>query len=173
MSRSSRRGYAMLVVLILMAVIAIIGATSLSIAGTDSRIAIHNQRHMIVVNAADAGTHHARWQLQAEPPADEGWDTGDTGAYYIDEATAEASFAGSTFPMNEGKYVVRAVFQKCSNPPPGYSTEAGSTGFRSDFWNMESRSSFEMSSGASQINPSQAQVTATLRRVMSGACKVR
>lgn len=173
MIRAERRGYAMLVVLILMAVIAIIGATSLSIAGTDARIAIHNQRHMIVVNAADAGTQHARWQLQAEAPADEGWDTADTGAYFIGPTEAEASFEGTAFPMNEGHYSVRAVFQKCSNPPPGYSTEAGSSGFRSDFWNMESSSSFDMSGVATKANPSQAQVTATLRRVMQGACKVR
>lgn len=169
---SARQGYAMLVALILLAVIAIIGATSLSIAGTDTRVATHNRRHMIVMNAADAGTEHARWELATRNPANEGWDTGDTGASFIDETVGEGVFEGNIFPMNQGNYVVDAVFQKCGNPPPGYSTEAGNTSFRSDYWDMESTAVFNDASYAA-LNPTRATVVATLRKVNSGDCKVR
>ncbi len=60
----ARGGYAMLVALVLIALLTIIGATSLSVAGVDQRVATHNRRHMMALNAADAGTQHARWVLQ-------------------------------------------------------------------------------------------------------------
>ena len=67
----SRRGYAMLVALVLIALLTIIGATSLSVAGVDQRVATHNRRHMMVLNTADAGTEHARFLLQSENPRNE------------------------------------------------------------------------------------------------------
>lgn len=170
--RLHRQGYAMLIALILMAVLAIIGATSLSIAGTDARVATQNRRHMIVVNAADAGTQHARWELSTRDPANEGWDTGDTGASFIDETVAEGAFAGNTFPMNQGNYRVDAVYQKCSNPPPGYSTEQGNTAFHSDYWDMQATAVFNDTT-YNQLNPTRASVVTTIRKVKSGDCKIR
>lgn len=170
--RRPRAGYAMLVTMILIALLAIIGATSLSVAGVDHRIAIHNQRHMVVMNSADAGTEHARWQLQSENPRDEGWDTADTGNLFVPMNEADLMFAGVSFPMNQGVYEVDAVFQKCSNPPPGYSTEYGRTQFRSDFWDMHSRAQLT-DAGYAQTNPTQASVVATFRKVVHGACKIR
>ncbi|MFN7144769.1 MAG: hypothetical protein ACK4YP_13415 [Myxococcota bacterium] len=162
----------MLVALVLIALLTIIGATSLSVAGVDQRVATHNRRHMMVLNTADAGTDHARFLLQSENPRNEGWDTADTGNLFVAKTEADASFEGIGFPMNQGVYRVDAVYQKCANPPPGYSTELGRAGYRSDFWDMRSRATFDDSSYA-QINPTQAVVVSTLRKVMRGNCKVR
>ena len=170
--RPSREGYAMLIAMILLAVIAIIGATSLSVAGVDERVATHNRRHMIMVNTADAGTQHARFTLMSENPPDEGWDTADTGNLFVTATAAETDFQGIGFPMSQGVYRVDAVYQKCSNPPPGYSTEAGRTQYRSDFWDMQSRSEYVDATYA-ETNPTQATVVATLRKVVRGSCKIR
>ena len=172
LQRRSRDGYAMLIALILIAILTIIGATSLSVAGVDERVATHNMRHMIGMNTADAGTEHARWQLQVENPADEGWDTADSGNMFVPMAEAEPLYEGIEFPMPQGVYWVDAVYQKCSNPPPGYSTEYGRTQFRSDFWDMRSTGNFTDAS-MTETNPTQATVVATLRKVIHGSCKIR
>lgn len=174
--RESREGYAMLVALVLLAVLTIIGATSLSVAGVDQRIAIHNQRHMIVVNTANAGTEHARWQLEHEAPEDEGWDTGDTGDHFVGvqgSDGAETMFEGSDFPMNQGVYKVDATYHKCGSPPEGYSAEIGSSSFRSDFWELRSSAMFIDDATGEQVNPIEATVVATVRKVAQGACEIR
>lgn len=176
--RGSRDGYAMLIALILIAILTIIGATSLSVAGVDERLATHNRRHMMVVNTADAGTSHARWQVMTEQPPNEGWDTADTGNLFVPMNEAEPMYEGINFPsamatkMSQGAYWVDAVYQKCSNPPPGYSTEYGRTQFRSDFWDMKSTGEF-VDQAYGNTNPTQATVTSTLRKVVGGACKIR
>jgi len=162
----------MLVALVLIALLTIIGATSLTVAGVDQRVATHNRRHMMVLNTADAGGEHARSTLQSENPADEGWDTADTGSMFVPKTEAETSFEGIAFPMPQGIYEVDAIYQKCANPPPGYSTELGRTGYRSDFWDMHSHATFDDAS-YSKTNPTQAVVVATLRKVMRGSCKIR
>jgi hypothetical protein len=162
----------MLVALVLIALLTIIGATSLSVAGVDQRVATHNRRHMMALNAADAGTQHARWVLQNENPADEGWDTADTGGLFVPETEGDSMFGGIEFPMNQGVYKVDAVYQKCGNPPPGYSTEAGRTGFRADYWDMVSSAKFADATMA-ELNPTRAEVITTLRKVMNGVCKIR
>lgn len=180
-----RQGYAMLVALVMIAVLTVIGATSLSVAGVDQRIAIHNQRHMVVMNAADAGTQHARYQLENEMPANEGWDSTDTGGYFIPSVDpngsvddAEAMFQGTDFAMNQGTYRVDAVFAKCSGPPAGYSTEAGRQTFRSDYWDMKSAGWFRPPSTSAnatdqEANPIGATVVTTVRKVVQGPCKIR
>lgn len=181
--RPARQGYAMLIALVLIAVLTIIGATSLSVAGVDQRIAMHNQRHMVVVNAADAGTNHARFQLESVQPLSEGWDAADPPfVFSLDSGSgvddAETYFAGTNFPMNQGTYEVSAVYAKCSGPPPGYSTEQGHQAYRSDYWDMHSRSWFRAQTGSAddgevQVNPIEATVVATVRKVVAGPCKIR
>ena len=179
-----RGGYAMLIALVLIAVLTIIGATTLSVAGVDQRIAMHNQRHMVIMNAADAGTQHARYQLEHEMPADEGWDTADTGFYIpsinaggagVDDA--ETMFVGTEFAMNQGTYQVNAVYVKCSGPPPGYSTEQGRQSFRSDYWDMQSHGWFRPQAASGMAgdaaNPIQGTVASTIRKVVQGPCKIR
>lgn len=164
----------MLVALVLLAVLSIIGATSLSVAGVDARVAIHNQRHAIVTGAAEAGTNHARSRIENEVPASEGWDTGAPPFIETDGADgSEGMFIGSTFPLNQGTYQVDAVYLKCGPPPPGYSVELGNQSFRSDYWNMYSRAIFRDSSSLGQLNPIESTVVATLRRVTRGPCKIR
>ncbi len=174
----SRRGYVMLVALILLAILAVVGATTLSVSGIDQRIALHNRKHMMVMNSADAGTQHAREQLAYQDPADEGWgfvnDTGDatdTG-YFVAARDAESYFEGISYAHNLGIYRVSALYERCANPPPGYSTELGSQQFRSDYWRMLSTAEMEDAS-YSDINETTATVAATLRKVVHGSCKIR
>lgn len=159
----------MLVALVLIALITIIGATSLSVAGVDQRVATHNRRHLMVLNTADAGTEHARFLLQSEDPVSEGWDTADTGNMFVPKSEAETNFGGINFPMTQGVYEVDAVFQKCAPPPPGYSVDTAKVSYRSDFWDMYSRATFDDTTYA-QTNPTQSTVVLTLRKVVRGTC---
>lgn len=167
----ARQGYAMLIALILMAVLTVIGATSLSVAGVDQRIAIHTRRHMTVMDAADAGSTHSRYQLMHEQPLNEGWDTGDASTRFVPSTDANTWFEGVDVATNQGTYDVDATYDKCSLPPTGYSTESG-TGFRSDYWDMSAHSWFEDSSAA-QTTAHESTVVVTLRKVMHGPCKIR
>jgi Tfp pilus assembly protein PilX len=176
MIREKKSGYVMMLALVLMAVLSVIGATTLSLAGVDNRIAVYNRLHMVVMNAAHAGTEHARNMLENENPTNENLDSaGDTWAEFVQATEAEASFEGISFAssaQNLGVYWVEAVYQKCSQPPPGYSTELGNQGFRSDFWNMESTARLQDSSYAN-VNEAQGRAVATLRKIVWGACKIR
>jgi hypothetical protein len=166
---ASRRGYVLLVALILMAILTVIGATSLSVAGVDQRIAVHNRKHMMIVNTADAGTVHARFELGLVNPEAEWKDTGDS-LPWLDLADGEALFEGISYIHNLGVYRVDAIYQRCSNPPPGYSTEEGSQRFRSDYWRMESKATIRDAAYAS-VNETTATVVANIRKVARGSCK--
>ena len=169
----ARRGYAMLVALILIAIITIIGATSLSIAGVDQRVANYTRRHAAITDAADAGGENAREELMFNLPENEGWDTASP-QVFVEETDAQTWFEGDVTAMPLGQYDVTASFAKCGEPPKGYSTEQGNQSFRSDYWEMASHSWFESStSGGSQVNPSEARVNTMLRKVMHGSCKIR
>jgi Tfp pilus assembly protein PilX len=162
----------MLVAVVLIALLTIIGATTLSVAGTDSRVATAVRRHHLVMNAADAGTQHGRWQIRTTQPRNEGWDTADTGTPFVAKIESDEMFAGTGFPMNQGNYEVRARFAKCSNPPPGYSTEIGVAQYRSDFWEMDGTARFT-DAAFDPVNPMEAKVMSTVRKVIHGPCKIR
>lgn len=168
-----RGGYVMLIALLLMALLAVLGATTLSIAGTDQRIALYNRKHMLVLNTADAGTEHARWQLSYKNPPNEGLDTaGDTWGDFVPSTEAEADFGGSTYMHNLGVYWVSAVYQRCGYPPPGYSTEIGRNQFRADYWSMESTARIQDTVGTN-LNATQATSVSLIRKVLQGTCKIR
>ncbi len=171
--RADRRGYIMLVALILLAIMAVIGATSLSVAGVDQRIALHNRKHMLVVNTADAGGAHARWQLEHQNPPNEGYDTGpDTFGDFVKATDAESYFGGLNYTHNLGVYWVEATYMRCGNPPPGYSTEMGKNQFRSDYWQMTSTARMQDTS-YTNINETQATTAMLFRKVIRGGCVVR
>lgn len=171
--RAGRRGYVMLVALILMAILSVIGATTLSVAGTDQRIAIHNRKHMLVLNTASAGTEHARHELQTENPPNEGLDSAeDTYDEFVTSEEAEAEFGGLVYTHNLGVYWVSAVYQRCGYPPPGYSTEIGRAQFRADYWLMESTARMQDES-YSNLNETQANTSSLIRKVLRGTCKIR
>ena len=169
----AQAGYVMLIALLLMALLAVLGATTLSIAGVDHRIAVHNRKHMLVLNTADAGTEHARWQLAHENPDNEGLDTRDTGPDFIQPSEAEAEFGGLSYQHNLGVYWVQAIYQRCGYPPPGYSTEIGRSAFRSDYWMMASTARMQDVTDYSNINESQASTASIIRKVLHGTCKIR
>ena len=171
-----RDGYVMLVALVLMALIGIMGATSLSVAGVDQRISHHNRKHMVLVNTSHAGTEHGRNVLEDENPPIENIDsTGDTWPAFVEASEGEDYYGGiayQTSNQNLGVYTVEAIYVKCSNPPPGYSTELGRTHFRSDYWMMDAQAAIQDST-YTDITETTARSIATLRKVVQGSCKIR
>lgn len=172
LKRRGRDGYVMLVALVLLALLAVLGSSSLTIAGVDQRIALQNRKHMMVLNTAIAGTEHARDQLRWEQPINEGLDSGDTADDYITPLDAEDDYEGLDYAHNLGVYWVSATYHRCGNPPPGYSTEIGQNGFRADYWEMLSTARMQDTS-YSNINETQAVTSAMIRKVVQGSCKVR
>ncbi|MCB9746422.1 MAG: hypothetical protein H6741_07825 [Alphaproteobacteria bacterium] len=170
-----RSGYVMVITLVVIAIIAVVGATTLSVAGVDHRIAAHNRKHMMIFNTSTAGVEHARSDLEAEnPPAENLDSTGDSWGSFVTYSEAETDFGGSSFAQNMGVYFVEAVYERCGNPPPGYSTEQGRQAFRSDYWSMESNALMtEDLSTYTPMNNTRATTVATIRKVVYGACKVR
>ncbi len=168
-----RRGYVLLVALVVLAILTVIGATSLSLAGVDQRIAYFNQKQAVLMFTSEAGTQHARKELETRIPPNENIDSaGDTWPSYLDMDDADAVFEPFEVPQNLGVYVVEAIFQKCSAPPPGYSTEVGRQGFRSDYWAMESTATM-VDSTFTELNQAEAKSVAIVRKVMKNACKIR
>jgi len=185
--RRARRGYVMLVAIILMAILTVIGATSLSVAGVDQQIAYHNRKHTIMVHTAMAGTDHGRNRMEFLNPNGENLDTAiaadtsvdpgtDTESYIVTRSLAETEYGGISFSadssQNLGVYWVEAIFIKCGVPPPGYSTEEGSRTFRSDYWNLNSTSAMLKSDFSSQ-NSSEGRAVSSVRKVVKGSCKIR
>ena len=171
--RKNRRGYAMLLAMLLIAIMAVIGATTLSVAGVDQRIALHNRKHMMVLNTSSAGTEHGRWQLEHENPPNEGIAADDdTWPDFVESSEAESNFGGLSYAHNLGVYWVQATYHRCGNPPPGYSTELGRVSFRSDYWEMKSQARMQDTS-YSNINETSATTVVLLRKVIRGTCHVR
>ena len=168
-----RRGYVMLVAMVLLALLAVLGSSTLTIAGVDQRISLQNRKHMLVLNTSSAGNEHARDELRWTNPASEGIDTGDTHDDFINATVGEASFRGLEYAHNLGVYWVSATYIRCGNPPPGYSTEVGRAGFRSDYWLMESTARMQDPNDNSNINETQAKTATVLRKVMDGTCRIR
>jgi len=163
----------MLIALVLMALLAVIGSSTLTIAGIDHRIAVQNRKHMMVLNTSSGGNEHARDQLRWSYPASEGYDSADTGNMFVQasESTEADGFEGPNYTHNLGVYWVRAIYHRCGSPPPGYSAEIGS-GFRSDYWEMSSTARMQDAS-FQNINETMASTSTMVRRVMQGACKMR
>jgi hypothetical protein len=178
--RLNQRGYIMLVAMILLALLAVIGTSTMNIAGIDQRIAYRNRQHAVVVHTSHAGTEQARDLMRDKVlPSSEGFNQygiEDTGLF-ITKASGESDFGGVAYHTasgvhNLGVYTVDAVYLRCGNPPPGYSTEQGRNGFRSDYWAMESIATMTETCYIS-TNASKATITTMIRMVMRGGCKVR
>ena len=178
--KRQQRGYIILVAMVLLALLAVLGTSTLNIAGIDQRIAYRNRQHAVVVHTSHAGTEDARDSMRDNVlPASEGFNefgVEDT-AVFITKASAESEFGGLTYHTasgvhNLGVYQVDATYHRCGNPPPGYSTELGRNGFRSDYWEMESIATMTDSS-YTNTNASKATVSTMIQMVMRGGCKVR
>lgn len=170
---ASRRGYVMLVAMLFIAILAVIGASSLEIAGIDQRIALQNRKHMLVVNTAHAGTEHARVELAYRDPPSDGLDTApDTYGDFVTASEAEADFGGLSYTHNLGVYWVEATYHRCGNPPPGFSTEVGKNKFRADYWEMKSTARMQDTT-YTNVNETKAVASALIRKVKFGTCKIR
>ena len=165
----------MLVALFVLALLSVMGATTLNLAGVDYQIAIRNRRHMLVLHTSSGGNEDARKRIQSTLPASEGYNASgqeDTSLDFVTQANAESNFGGLAYTHNLGVYWVDAIYLRCGNPPPGYSTELGRNGFRADYWEM--RSTGRITDAAySQKNPTEAITKTMLRMVMKGPCRVR
>ena len=174
--RSHRRGYVILVAMIIFLLLSIIGTSSLRIAGVDYQIAIRNRKHMLVLNTASGGNEDARAKIQTTLPASEGFTENgyeDTSVDdFILQDEAESNFEGLDYTHNLGVYYVEAVYHRCGNPPPGYSTELGRNGFRADYWEMESTGKMTDQLYNNE-NATEAITSTMVRMVMKGGCKVR
>lgn len=173
--RRNRRGYVILIALFVLGLLSVLGTTTLNISGIDYQIAIRNKRHMLVLNTASGGNEDARNKIQSTLPASEGYDAQgyeDTSIDFISQSEAEGDFGGLAYTHNLGVYWVDAFYQRCGNPPPGYSTELGRNGFRSDYWDMKSTGKIT-SSAYVQKNPTEATTHTIIRMVMKGPCRVR
>lgn len=173
--RRKRRGYVILIALFVLGLLSVLGTTTLNISGIDYQIAIRNKRHMLVLNTASGGNEDARNKIQSTLPASEGYDAQgyeDTSIDFISQSEAEGDFGGLAYTHNLGVYWVDAFYQRCGNPPPGYSTELGRNGFRSDYWDMKSTGKIT-SSAYVQKNPTEATTHTIIRMVMKGPCRVR
>ena len=97
--RKRQRGYVMIVAMILLALLAVLGTSTLNIAGIDQRIAYRNRQHMVVLHTANAGVEHAREQIQTSLPASEGYDVNGTrdSDLYITQTEGDTEFAGYSF----------------------------------------------------------------------------
>ncbi len=171
-----RRGYVMLIAMLFIAILAVIGASTLQVAGIDQRIALQNRKHMLVVNTSHAGTEHARYELINRDPVSDGLDTGvsetDTASDFIQAVDAEANFGGLAYTHNLGVYWVEATYHRAGNPPPGFSTEIGNTKFRSDYWEMKSTARMQ-DTLFNNTNETQATSSSLIRKVKVGAAKIR
>ena len=164
----------MLVALLIMAILAVIGSTTLQVAGIDQRIALQNRKHMLVVNTSHAGTEHGRDELRWEDPPHENIDSGaDTWGDFVSASVAESEFEGLSYTHNLGVYWVEATYHRCGNPPPGYSTELGQDKFRSDYWEMKSTARMQQESTYANINETQAITSMMVRKVKFGSCRIR
>ena len=174
--QQNQSGYVMLVAMVLLALLAVLGTSTLNIAGIDQRIAARNRQHVLVVHTATAGNEDGRDNIRYNLPASEGYDMYgnqiDSASRYINETDAESSFGGLNYTHNLGVYEVHAIYLRCGNPPPGYSTEQGRNAFRSDYWEMSSRATMKNTSFDS-TNASTATTSTMIRMVMRGGCKVR
>jgi hypothetical protein len=173
--RRYRRGYIMAITMVMVVILTIAGTTTLNLSGVDRRIASRNRQHMLVFNTSDAGTNHARDKIKNSQPTSEGFHVNggeDTSTTFVTKAVGESSYAGISYTHNLGVYYVKAIYQRCGNPPPGYSTEQGRASFRSDYWEMKSTGKLTNSSYTS-INATEAVTTTLVRMVMRGNCKMR
>lgn len=180
--RSNEQGYILLVALLIMAVLAVLGSSTLQVAGIDHRIAVQNRKHMMTLNTSHAGTEHARASLMFEDPPVEGLDSGpDTYGDFVTATEAETDFGGIAYASNGGGrsshnlgvYWVSATFHRCGNPPPGYSTELGQNKFRADYWEMESTARMQSSTSSGAVNETTATTSMMVRKVKFGTCKIR
>ena len=173
--RQNRRGYIMAITMVMVVILTVAGTTTLNLSGVDQQIASRNRQHMLVFNTSDAGTNHARNKIKNTQPTSEGFTASgaeDTSTTFVTKAVGESSYGGIAYTHNLGVYYVKAVYQRCGNPPPGYSTEQGRVGFRSDYWEMKSTGKLTNSSYTS-LNATEAITTTLVRMVMRGNCKMR
>jgi hypothetical protein len=167
----------MLVAMVLLALLAVLGTSTLNIAGIDQRIAARNRQHVLVVHTASAGNEDGRDDIRYSLPSTEGYGINgqEDSAFFITQVSGETSFGGLNYTHNLGVYRVHANYLRCGNPPPGYSTEQGRNAFRSDYWEM--RSEARMANPNTQpyenTNASTATTSTMIRMVMRGGCKVR
>ena len=165
----------MAITMVMVVILTIAGTTTLNLSGVDRRISSRNRQHMLVFNTSDAGTNHARDKIKNTQPSSEGFTANgaaDTSSTFVSQTVGDSTYGGISYTHNLGVYYVKAIYQRCGNPPPGYSTEQGRASFRADYWEMKSTGKLTNSS-YTNLNATEAITTTLVRMVMRGNCKMR
>ncbi len=140
--RAARRGYVMLIALVLFGVLTTVGAMTLSMSSADQRVAYNQQRYVQLRYGTHAAIQHARFEMLYSTPPDSGWTTPSTG--YTSTTALAAWRDGSDWsPLFGGlvpDYQVYYRYERCSTAAPGYAADIGARNqFNTDYWRVLGR----------------------------------
>ena len=169
--RADRRGYVMLIALVLFGVLTTVGAMTLQISSSDQRVAYNQQRYVQLRYGAHAAIQHARFEMLYSTPPDSGWSAPATGYASL---TAVASWRdGSDWsPLFGGlvpDYRVYYRYERCSPAAPGFSADLGARNqYKTDYWRILGVAQMAMGDVVST-----AEERALMTKVSKGECQLR
>ncbi len=169
--RADRRGYVMLIALVLFGVLTTVGAMTLQISSSDQRVAYNQQRYVQLRYGAYAAIQHARLEMMYSTPTDSGWSTPATG--YASTTAVAAWRDGSDWSPLFGAlvpdYQVYYRYERCSPGAPGYSADIGARNqFKTDYWRVLGVAKMAMGDVVST-----AEERALMTKVSRGECLLR
>jgi hypothetical protein len=173
--RPDRRGYVMLIALVLFGALTTVGAMTLSVSSVDQRVAYHQQRHVQARYSAHAATQHGRFRLMFLNPTDNGWSTPATG-WAPTTLPVQASYndgsdwSATNYVARSGEYDGFYRWEQCSTAAPGFSAELGSrSAMRTDFWRI-----FGQGAVVTDLEyETNAEARMLASKVVRGECKIR
>lgn len=169
--RQRRRGYVMLIALVLFGALTALGATVLRVSSVDERSAYHNIRYLKARHASHAGIVHAETWLMFNTPGNDGWSSPETGwtDSALQSSTAGSDWMYAGYPEEQPQYQAFIRYERCSTAPAGFSAEIGSRNrFRTDYYRA-------MSNGIlTKVGyQARAEARALVSKAVKGECKIR
>jgi hypothetical protein len=169
--RADRRGYVMLIALVLFGVLTTVGAMTLQMSSADQRVAYNQQRYVQLRYGALAAIQHARFEMLYSTPPDSGWAAPATG--YLSTTAAAAWRDGTDWsPLFGGlvpDYQVYYRYERCSTAAPGYSADIGARNqFKTDYWRVLGIARMGMGDVVTQ-----GEERAIMTKVSKGECHLR
>ena len=169
--RADRRGYVMLIALVLFGVLTTVGSMTLQMSSADQRVAYNQQRYVQLRYGARAALQHGRFEMLYSTPPDSGWSLPATG--YQSTTAAAAWRDGSEWSPLFGAlvpdYQVYYRYERCSTAATGYSADLGARNqFKTDYWRVLGVARMAMGDVVSQ-----GQERAIMTKVSKGECHLR
>ena len=169
--RADRRGYVMLIALVLFGVLTTVGAMTLQISSSDQRVAYNQQRYVQLRYGAIAAVQHGRFEMMYSTPIDSGWSAPATG--YASTTAVAAWRDGSDWsPLFGGlvpDYQVYYRYERCSTAAAGYSADIGARNqYKTDYWRVLGQAKMAM---GDVVSTSEAR--ALMTKVSKGECHLR